>query len=112
MELASKANTEAKLSRRFNMTRILHLQFEGGELDTYRYLVSRPDPYTSYVSRLWHGPYRIISRDDPDITATKIFFPGDPSIQVQQSRVCKCLPSFPNKNLVVLQNNFLESLML
>jgi len=70
------------------------------------------------LSRPWHGPYRIISHDDPDITATKIFFPGDLSIQVHQSQVCKCPPSFPNdkvkkdQNLVVLQNNFLESWML
>ena len=48
------------------------------------------------LSRPWHGPYRIISRDDPDITAVKIFFPTDPPIQVHQSRVNKCPPSFPN----------------
>ena len=48
------------------------------------------------LSRPWHGPYRIISRNDPDVTAVKIFFPTDPPIQVHQSRVNKCPPSFPD----------------
>ena len=48
------------------------------------------------LSRPWHGPYRIISRNDPDVTAVKIFFPSDPPVQVHQSRVNRCPPSFPN----------------
>ena len=48
------------------------------------------------LSRPWHGPYRIISRNDPDVTAVKIFFPTNAPIQVHQSRVNKCPPSFPN----------------
>ena len=48
------------------------------------------------LSRPWHGPYRIISCNDPDVTAVKIFFPTDPPIQVHQSRVNKCPPSFPS----------------
>ena len=48
------------------------------------------------LSRPWHGPYRIISRNDPDVTAVKIFFPIDPPVQVHQSIVNKCPPSFPN----------------
>ena len=49
------------------------------------------------LSHPWHGPYRIISRDDPDITVTKIYFPDDPSIQVHQSRVQHCPPSLPSE---------------
>ena len=45
------------------------------------------------LSHPWHGPYRIISGDDPDITVTKIYFPDDPSIQIHQSRVQHCPPS-------------------
>ena len=41
-------------------------------------------------SRPWHGPYRVISRSDPDISAKKLFFPEVPAIQVHQSRVRKC----------------------
>jgi len=26
------------------------------------------------LSRSWHGPYQVISRDDPEITTVKIFF--------------------------------------
>ena len=48
------------------------------------------------LSHPWRGPYRIISRDDPDITVTKIYFPDDPSIQVHQSRVQHCSPSLPS----------------
>ena len=49
------------------------------------------------LSHPWHGPYRIISRDDPDVTVTKIYFPDDPSIQVHQSRVQHCPPSLPSE---------------
>ena len=48
------------------------------------------------LSHPWHGPYQIISRDDPDITVTKNYFPDDPSIQIYQSRVQHC-PSFPTE---------------
>ena len=47
------------------------------------------------LSRPWHGPYRITSCDGPDITAVKVYFPTDPSIQVHQMRVLKCSPTFP-----------------
>ena len=50
---------------------------------------------TRKLSQPWHGPYRIISRDDPDLTVTKIYFPDDPSIQIHQSRVQPCPPSLP-----------------
>ena len=33
---------------------------------------------------------RMISRDDPDITATKIYFLDDPSMQIHQTRVQHC----------------------
>ena len=50
------------------------------------------------LSRPWHGPYcivscnnpdinRIVSCNNPDIMAVKIFFPSDPPVQVHQSRV-------------------------
>ena len=42
------------------------------------------------LSHPWHGPYRILHRDDPDITAAKVYFPDDGQIQVHQQRVTKC----------------------
>ena len=48
------------------------------------------------LSHPWHGPYRITSRDEPDITATKVYFPDDPSIQVHQTRVQHCPPTLPS----------------
>ena len=47
------------------------------------------------LSQPWHGPYRIVSRDDPDVTVTKMYFPEDSQIQVHQSRVQMCPDSFP-----------------
>ena len=34
------------------------------------------------LSLPWHGPYRVISRDDPDVTVTKVYFPDDPPLQI------------------------------
>ena len=53
------------------------------------------------LSRPWRGPYHIINRNDPDISAKKLFFPEDPAIQVHQSRVQKCPSSFPKRFLLV-----------
>ena len=46
------------------------------------------------LSRPWHGPYRIIRCDDPDVTVVKQFFPDEGTIQVHQLRVCPC-PQLP-----------------
>ena len=46
------------------------------------------------LSRPWHGPYRIVQRNDPDVTVVKQFFPEEGSIQVHQLRVCRC-PQLP-----------------
>ena len=48
------------------------------------------------LSRPWHVPYRIISVQDPDVTAAKMYFPQDLNIQVHQSRVCPCPVNFPS----------------
>ena len=47
------------------------------------------------LSQPWHGPYRIVSLSDPDVVVTKIYFPEDQQIQVHQSRIQHCPPSFP-----------------
>ena len=47
------------------------------------------------LSHPWHGPYRIISRDDLDVTVKKIYFPDDSQIQIHQSRVQMCPELFP-----------------
>ena len=47
------------------------------------------------LSQPWRGPYRIVSRNDPDVTVTKIYFPEDQQIQVHQSRIQHCQPSIP-----------------
>ena len=48
------------------------------------------------LSRPWHGPYRVISLDSPDITVSKVYFPGDDALQVHLSRVQPCPPSYPH----------------
>ena len=47
------------------------------------------------LSRPWHGPYRIIDRQDPDVTVVKIYAPQDGQIQVHQTRVAPCPPQLP-----------------
>ena len=42
------------------------------------------------MTQPWQGPYRILQRNDPDITASKVYFPGDGQIQVHQQRVTRC----------------------
>ena len=46
------------------------------------------------LSRPWHGPYRVVSVADPDVCASKVFFPQEGAIQVHQSRVKVCPPDF------------------
>ena len=47
------------------------------------------------LSQPWHGSYRIVARDDPDVTVKKVYFPDDPQIQIHLSRIQPCLSSFP-----------------
>ena len=47
------------------------------------------------LSRPWHGPYRIVSRDDPDVTVVKVYSPQDKPIRVHMSRVTPCPSAFP-----------------
>ena len=42
------------------------------------------------LSTPWHGPYRIVARKDPDVTATKVYFSHERQIQVHQQRVTSC----------------------
>ena len=52
------------------------------------------------LSRPWHGPYRVMSRDDPDVTAVRVYAPQDKQIRVHLSRVTPC-PSIPSRILLV-----------
>ena len=47
------------------------------------------------LSRPWHGPYRVISRDDPDVTVVRVYAPQYGPIQVHQTRVTPCPPQLP-----------------
>ena len=42
------------------------------------------------LSQPWHGPYRVIRKNDPDLCVSEVYFPDRSTIQVHQSRVCKC----------------------
>ena len=39
------------------------------------------------LSHPWHGPFRVVSCNDPDVTAVKVYRPQDGQIQVHQNRV-------------------------
>ena len=47
------------------------------------------------LSRPWHGPFRIVSRSDPDVTVSNVYFPSDAHIKVHQNRVSHCPDKFP-----------------
>ena len=48
------------------------------------------------LSRPWHGPYRITSCNDTNVTAVKVYFPRENPIQVHQMRVKPCPDGFPS----------------
>ena len=47
------------------------------------------------LSQPWHGPYRVVTIRDPDIVATKVYFPKEDTINVHQLRVTRCPVDFP-----------------
>ena len=47
------------------------------------------------LSRPWHGPYHVVSKNNINITATKVYLPDDRHIQFHQNRVQKCPMNFP-----------------
>ena len=94
-QMAAKANQEAQ--RRYK-----HQYDKSSTIIKYRigdwvfvYFPSEETGKMRKLSRPWHGPYRIISRNDPDVTVTKVYFPDDPPLQVHQLRVKNCPMSFP-----------------
>ena len=50
---------------------------------------------TRKLARPWHGPYRVVQNDSPDMTCLKVYFPQHGTIQIHQSRVCRCPLQFP-----------------
>ena len=47
------------------------------------------------LSQPWHGPYRVLSCQAPDVTAVKVYLPQDGQIQVHQTRVTPCPEDIP-----------------
>ena len=47
------------------------------------------------LSRPWHGPFRIVSVQQPDVTAVKVYRPQDPTLKVHQTRIAPCPEQFP-----------------
>ena len=47
------------------------------------------------LAQPWHGPYRVISIDGPDVTAIKVYFPEKKSIHIHRSRVQPSPAGFP-----------------
>ena len=94
--LAIKANREAQQRYKLQSEKTAKLaKFSVGDW----VLIYFPQDETGKSRKLshpWHGPYRMISRDDSDITATKIYFLDDPSMQVHQTRVQHCPYSLPS----------------
>ena len=47
------------------------------------------------LSRPWHGPYRVTALTQTDVTAVKVYYPNEGTIQVHMNRVVKCPSGFP-----------------
>lgn len=48
------------------------------------------------LSRPWHGPYRVVQVRKPDVTAVKVYFPQEKTIQIHATRVKPCPDGFPS----------------
>lgn len=46
------------------------------------------------LSRPWHGPYRMITVNDTNPTAAKVYFPCEDAIKVHRARPKPCLEGF------------------
>ena len=47
------------------------------------------------LARAWHGPYRVLRTNEPDITVEKVYRSQDGTIQVHKTRVTPCPDTFP-----------------
>ena len=47
------------------------------------------------LSRPWHGPYRIVTHKEPDVTVVKVYRPQDTAIRVHLSCVAPCPSELP-----------------
>ena len=47
-------------------------------------------------SKPWHGPYRVVQCEEPNIVATRVYFPDNGPINVHQTRTTRCPPEFQN----------------
>ena len=46
------------------------------------------------LSRPWHGPFRVVFWEDPDMTVMNVYFPGDAPIKLHQNQVSHCHKEF------------------
>ena len=47
------------------------------------------------LSRPWYGPFRVVTKQDPNLTVQKVYFPEDPVLTVHQLRVCRSPEMLP-----------------
>ena len=47
------------------------------------------------LSRPWYGPFRVVTKRDPDLSVAKVYFPEDATLLVHQLRVCPSPPMLP-----------------
>ncbi len=45
------------------------------------------------LSHPWHRPYRVLTRNDPEVSVATVHYPQEGPIQVHQERVCFCPPA-------------------
>ena len=63
-------------------------------------------------SQPWHGPYHVLTCNDPGLTVVKVYFPQDGQIQVNQLQVtpfCKKGSSWMTRSLQLLKWSYIQS---
>ena len=94
-ELAAQSIRQAQKRYKGNYDKkAIHRDYRIGEW----VLVKFPADETGRMRKLarpWHGPYRVLRTNEPDITVEKVYRSQDGTIQVHKTRVTACPDTFP-----------------
>ena len=94
-ENAAKSIQRAQQQYKKQYDRRSHvIKYQSGEWVLVRFPADETGRHRK-LSRSWHGPFRVTSVRDPDITVGNVYFPQDKHITVHQTRVKPCPANFP-----------------
>ena len=93
--MAGKANREAQHKYKYQYDKVATNPRYKVVDWVFVYFPSEETGKLRKLSQPWRGPFRVISKDNHDVTVVKVYFPDDPPLQVHQMRVKNCPLSFP-----------------